>query len=611
MGKKFIHIDKSYISGELASVAMGRIPGDMIIRGGKLVNVLTAVIEDNIDVIVYKGYIALVGDASNHPAGEGTEIIDAEGLYIIPGLIDSHMHVESSMIDLVSFAAGILPHGTTTICPDNHEMTNVLGLKAVELFKKSAENLPLKVYPAMPVCVPSIPGMEDAGASIGAEEVKKAYDEGWAELQGEQMNFPGVVFSDPHVHAITAEGLRQGKVLTGHYASPDLNGGLNAFIASGMTACHESTEPDEALVKASRGMYVQQRYGTAWLDLPNLIPAFMDNPHIDTRMFTMVTDDVTPATIAGEGHLVRVLRKAVELGVPPVKALQMVTINAAQLLDKSRLIGSVSPGKSADILIVDNLENFNMKRVISCGITVAENGYLTCEIPSYRYPEWALNTIHIPVQKASDFAVKVPEGNKGEAVKARVIRLIPGMVYTKEEIIEIFPSDGMIEADAGRDIAKLAVIYRHEKVIPEKNRKAMGLVSGLSFREGSAYASTVSHDCHNMLVIGNDDNAMALAANTLRETGGGLAVVADGKVQAVMPLPFAGLMSLKSVGEAAEELREIENAIRNAGCQHDSVEMTISLLGLIVLGELHLSNRGLVQLKEGNPPRFVSLFVEE
>ena len=448
--------------------------------------------------------------------------------------------------------------------------------------------------------------MEDAGAEIGADEVRKSYEEGWAELQGEQMNFPGVIYGDPAVHAITAEGLKKDRVLTGHYASPDLNKGLNAFIASGMTACHESTEADEALVKASRGMYVQQRYGTAWLDLPNLVSAYLDNPDMDTRMFTLVTDDVTPVTIDGEGHLVRVLRKAVSLGVPPVKAVQMVTINAAQLLDKSRLIGSVAPGKAADILIVNNLKEFKMNRVISCGLSVAENTQLTHKLTRYDYPEWALNTVHIPEQKASDFRIKAPSENS--AVNVRVIKLIPGMVYTKEEHYSMIPENGYLAADTGRDLAKLTVIYRHEKEVPEKHRQGMGFVSGLTLKPGTAYASTVSHDCHNLLVIGTDDEAMALAANTLKEAGGGFAVVQNNEVSALMPLPFAGLMSLKSVGEAAEELKLVESAIKKAGCPHDSVEMTISLLGLIVLGDLHLSNRGLVQLKEGNPPQFVSLF---
>jgi adenine deaminase len=599
-------MDKRESTENLAAAAMGRIPGDIIIRNGTLVNVLTGLIEKNTDIIIKGNTIAFVGNASVHLADENTKIIDAKGKYILPGLIDSHMHVESSMVDLPSFAAGILPHGTTTICPDNHEMTNVFGVKAVELFKKTSENLPLKVYTAMPVCVPSLPGMEDAGASINAEDVKAAYKNGWAELQGEQMNFPGVIFGDPEVHAITREGLIANKVLTGHFHSPGDSKGLNAFIASGITACHESTQAQEALEKVSRGMYAQLRYGTAWLDLPNLVGAVLDNPEMDTRMFTLVTDDVTPSTIVREGHLIRVLREAVRLGIPPVKAVQMVTINAAQLLKKSDRIGSVSPGRAADILIADNLNNFNVELVISNGITVAEKGRLLIDIPKYNYPGWATGSVHIPEQNAENFIIKAEDGKKAEV---RVIRLIPGMVFTKQENITLTPENGCLHADPEKDIAKISMIYRHKAEIPEKYKQFTGFITGLNFRPGYAYASTVSHDSHNLLVIGTEDKAMALAANTLRECGGGLTVVENDRVIALMELPLAGLMSLKSVKEASEELENIENALKQTGCPHESVEMTISLLGLVVLGELHISNRGLVELKGGKPPEFTDLFL--
>ena len=606
MDRKTARYRQSASTAALAAVAMGKVPGTLIIRGGTLVNVLTARLETNMDVIVHEGFIAFVGDASGHPVGENTVVVDASGRYILPGLIDSHMHVESSMVDLPSFAAGILPHGTTTICPDNHEMTNVFGMKAVELFWKTSESLPLKVLPAMPVCVPSIPGMEDAGASIGPKDVRKAYNEGWAALQGEQMNFPGVIFGDPDVHAITAEGIKAGKVLTGHYAAPGQLNGLNAFIASGLTACHESTRADEALEKASRGMYVQQRYGTAWLDLPNLVPAILENPEMDTRMFTMVTDDVTPITIAREGHLVRVLREAVRLGVPAIEAIQMVTINAAQLLEESRWIGSVSPGRSADILLVNNLREYTMEMVISEGSIVAENGSLTTPIPSYDYPDWAVNSLYLPLQTADDFTIPVPTDIGGN-VEVRVIRLIPGMVYTKSERAVLTQKGGALHADPDRDLAKISMIYRHKAHIPDERRRSMGFLSGLTLKAGTALASTVSHDCHNLLVIGTDDEEMAVAANAVRESGGGIAVVQNGRVLARLSLPFAGLMSLDSVEKTAENLEKVEEAIKIAGCPHPSVEMTISLLGLIVLGELHLSNRGLVELKEGEPPRFVDL----
>ena len=222
------------VTQDMAAVAMGMQPADLIIRNGKLVNVNTGSIQENMDVVVRHGLIALVGNADHVQTDEHTKIVDAAGRYLVPGFVDSHMHVESTMVDLPSFATGILPHGTTQrSAPDNHEMTNVFGLRAVELFKKSAKGLPLKVMVAMPVCVPSIPGFEDAGATITAEETARAYQEGWADVQGEQMNFPGVIYGDPNVHAITAAGLKAGKVLTGHYASLELNAGLNAFVASG------------------------------------------------------------------------------------------------------------------------------------------------------------------------------------------------------------------------------------------------------------------------------------------------------------------------------------------------------------------------------------------
>ncbi|ACN15556.1 AdeC [Desulforapulum autotrophicum HRM2] len=621
MLKNFRRFPYDEIARQLAQVAMGRCPADLIIKNGRLVNVITAQVQPNMDIAVYKGYIALVGDASHVRTDENTRIIDAENRYLMPGLIDSHMHVESSMVDLCSFAAGILPHGTTTICPDNHEMTNVLGLRAVELFKQSSEGLPLKVLTAMPVCVPSLPGFEDAGATIGPIEVRTGYENGWAELQGEQMNFPGVIFGDSRVHDITAEGIRANRVLTGHYAGEDLNAGLNAFIASGMTACHESTDAKGALKRAQLGMYVQQRYGSAWLDLPNLIPAITDNPGIDTRFFTLVTDDVTPATIRDEGHLIRVLRKAVSLGISPVQAIQMVTINPAQLLEKSRWIGSITPGRSADILLVDDLQTFHVHRVISDGIPVARNGKLTVEIGHHDYPDWALNTVHMPPLRQTDFSIPVPD-NTPRTV--RVIGMVPGMVYTRSQTAVLVPESGVIGACPAQDIAKVGMFFRHTRqdILPlvspgESNSgdpksdgsKALGFVSGTGMKPGAAYASTIAHDCHNLLVVGTDDKAMALAANTIIESKGGIAVVVDNKVAGHIALPLAGLMGLDSIEQTADQLTLVEAALKRAGCVHPSMEMTLSLLGLVVLGELHISNQGLVELKENKPPCRVDLIL--
>jgi adenine deaminase len=294
------------------------------------------------------------------------------------------MHVESTMVDLPSFAAGVLTQGTTTICPDIHELTNVLGMKGVDLFYQSAKGLPLKVLIAMPVCVPALPGMEDAGAVVTPALVQEAYESGMVFLQGEQMNFPGVVFGDDTVHQIIAAGIRSNQVLTGHYASSDLNAGLNAYIAAGMTADHETTTAEGAKARAMRGMYVQLRYGSAWLDLPQLAEAVTHDPGCDTRFYTLVTDDVSAATIVSEGHLVRVVRKAIQLGINPVTAVQMVTINAAQMLEASRWIGSLTPGRAADILVVDNLSQFTISRVFCDGVLVAQDNELCRPVPRFR-----------------------------------------------------------------------------------------------------------------------------------------------------------------------------------------------------------------------------------
>lgn len=597
---------KQTITRDLAAVAMGRKSPDLIIKNGRLVDVCTARILEKTDIAVFGGYIALVGNSEHLEIDQSTKVIDVKGKYLCPGLIDSHMHIESSMVDLPAFAAGVLPHGTTTICPDIHEITNVLGMDALKLFKDSAQKLPLKVFTAMPVCVPSLPGMEDAGAQIEPEDVETAYNEGLAFLQGEQMNFPGVIFGDDTVHKITEKGLAAGKVLTGHYAGEDLNGGLNAYIASGIIADHETTTAQGALARAQLGMYVQQRYGSAWLDLPNLITAITENPGIDTRFFTLVTDDVTPATIAHEGHLVRVLRKAVSLGLNPITALQMATINPAQLLGQSTHIGSLAPGRTADILVVESLSSFKISQVYANGVLVAEDGKLTIDIPQFTYPHWAVDTVYMDHLTQADFNISSPSN---PSVEARVIQLVPGRVHTLSTKAIMQVTNGQVMADPDRDIAKAGMFYRHKPGNGAEKSRTLGLVSGTAFKPGSAYASTVSHDCHNLLVVGMDDDAMALAANTLIDSKGGIVVVDNGRILAHLPLPFGGLMSLGSVEDTAKHVVAIESAMVDIGCDHPAFEMTMSLMGLVVLGELRMSNKGLVELKEDAAPAFVDLFI--
>jgi adenine deaminase len=388
-----------------------------------------------------------------------------------------------------------------------------------------------------------------------------------------------------------------------------LDQGLNAFVAAGITADHEGTTAEGALRRAQLGCYVQQRYGSAWLDMPNLVKAVTENPGLDTRFFALVTDDVSPATVVNYGHLDRVAREAIRQGLSPMQTVQMLTLNAAQLLERSREIGTVSPGRAADILIVSDLVAMTIDQVYCDGVLVAEDGELVVDIAPYDYPEWAVESVHLDPLTEDDFVI--PVAGEGP-VKVRVMRAVPGMVHTEEVVVEMTPSAGTLRADPGRDLMKGAVFYRHDPANEgAAGTSTVGFVTGLEFDAGAAFASTVSHDCHNLLVIGTDDAAMVTAANAVLANNGGMVVVAGGEVVAELPLPVGGLMALDPASVVAERVEAIEAGLQAAGCPYDSAEMTISLLGLIVIEALHLSNRGLVALRPGQPPAFVDLFVAE
>lgn len=597
----------SDVTRDLAAVAMGTKAADLLIKNGKLVNVNVGYIQENIDVAVSHGFIAYVGKNAKILTDEHTSVVDASGRYIVPGFIDGHMHIESSMIDPRNFACGVLPNGVTTICPDNHEITNVLGMKAVKLFHDVMEGVPIKCMLAMPVCVPALPGLEDAGAIISAEDVAAAYDRGWAQLQGEQMNFVGMIHGDPAAHAINKATLDAGVVATGHYPSHELEQGLNAFIATGQNACHELTDKAGAIRRAELGMYAQMRYGTAGYDMPNAVKAYTENPGIDDRFFCMVTDDVDPATVYNDGQLLRVVRTAIQQGVPPVKAVQYVTINVAQMLEKARWIGSISPAKAADILIVSDLPGMVIDQVYSDGVLVAENGKMVVNVPPYEYPEWALHSVYLD-KLTPDFFKISAEGNEKPMV--RVMDLIPNVLEIPEVMVEMTAVNGELKADPAQNLAKIFDIYRHTPEYSVTGSFGAGFVRGTGMRANCAYASTVAHDCHNLMVVGTSDEAMAMAANALIECEGGIAVVVDGKLAYVMELPLAGLMTLESAEVAAARVLKIEKAIADTGCPHSKMEMTLSFAALPVLEELHITNRGYVLLKEGAAPELVPLIVK-
>ncbi len=572
-------------SGDLSSVALGRIPAETVIKNAKLINVCTKEIIENTDVAIHSGRIALVGDAE-HCIGEDTKVIDANGMYIAPGMLDGHIHIESSMLSAGEYARSVIPHGTTGIYYDPHEICNVLGFRGVELMIKDAERTPLKAMLTLPSCVPAVPGFEDSGATITSADIKEQIKLDEVVGLGEMMNFPGIQMSVPETHAITGETLKADKIVTGHYSIPDTGMGLNAYIAAGIRCCHESTRAEDALEKMRLGMYAMFREGSAWHDLKEVSRAVTENK-VDSRFAVLISDDTHPHTLLENGHLDHIVRRAIEEGIDPVEAVQMVTINCAQCFHMDNELGSITPGKCADIIFIDNLEDFNVKKVIIDGDLVAENGKMLCEFAGYEYPEFAMNTMHIGEEITADtFKVKT---DKKDNVTVRAIEIIPARVGDYERHITLKVKDGLIESDTEQDVLKTFVFERHNNT----GKHGIGFVKGFNIKCG-AMASTVAHDAHNLLVIGTNDEDMALAANTLIKCGGGMCAVSDGKVLGCVELPLAGLMNVKSAEEMSKKVVNLDKAWKEIGCDIVSPFMTMALIPLACLPELRLTDRGLV-----------------
>lgn len=574
------------VTSTLSAVAGGRQPADTVIRGGKVVNVCTAEIMDGVDVAIAEGRIALLGDAS-HCIGENTKVIDAGGQYVAPGFLDGHIHIESSMLSVSEYAKAVIPHGTTGIYPDPHEICNVLGMDGVKCMIEESKLVPLKCMFVMPSCVPAVPGFEDTGSFVGPEEVAEAMQ--WKEMAGlgEMMNFPGILYGGDHAQDIVGETLKADKIVTGHYSLPETGRGLNAYIASGIRCCHESTRAEDALEKMRRGMYAQFREGSAWHDLQEVAKAITEHK-VDSRYACMVSDDTHPHTLIEKGHLDHILRRAVEEKIDPITAIQMVTINAAQCFQMDHELGSIAPGKCADIVFLENLETMKVTRVLIDGDVVAEEGKLLVEVAPYQYPDWATNSMHVQDKiTAQTFAVEAPEGKT--EVTVRAIEVIPAKVPDREVHVKLAVKDGKLESDTTQDVLKTFVFERHH----ETGTVGKGFVKGFGINKG-AMASTVAHDAHNLLVIGTNDEDMALAANTLIVCGGGMAAVCDGKVLGCVPLPIAGLMNAKPVEEMSEIVSNLEKAWVQIGCDMPSPFMTMALIPLACLPELRLTNRGLV-----------------
>ncbi len=399
------------VSKTLSSVAQGFEPADMVIINSKLINVCTREVIENTDVAISCGRIALVGDAK-HCIGENTEVIDAKGQYIAPGFLDGHIHVESSMLSVSEYARSVVPHGTVGIYMDPHEICNVLGLNGVRYMIEDGKGTPLKNMVTTPSCVPAVPGFEDTGAAVGPEDVRETMK--WDEIVGlgEMMNFPGILYSTDHAHGVVGETLKASKTVTGHYSLPETGKGLNGYIASGVRCCHESTRAEDALAKMRLGMYAMFREGSAWHDLKEVSKAITENK-VDSRFAVLISDDTHPHTLLKDGHLDHIIKRAIEEGIEPLTAIQMVTINCAQCFQMDHELGSITPGKCADIVFIEDLKDVKITKVIIDGNLVAKDGVLTTSIAKYDYPEDAMHSMHIKDKITPDsFNIMAPNKEK-------------------------------------------------------------------------------------------------------------------------------------------------------------------------------------------------------
>jgi len=579
------------VAAALVDVAMGRAPADVVIRGGTWANVYTREQIEHTDIAVKHGRIAYIGQDASYTVGPETTVIEADGRFMVPGLTDAHMHVESSMCTVTEYVRATLPHGTTAIFADPHEIANVFGLDGVRLMVDEAATVPTNVYVQMPSCVPSAPGLERPGSMITPEDVREAMTWDGIIGLGEMMNFPGVFNGDANMLAEMAATMDAGKTVGGHYASPDLGRPFHAYLAGGAADDHENTREIDAVARVRRGLRPMMRLGSAWYDVEAQVTA-VTQKGLDPRQFILCTDDVHAGTLVEEGHMDRVFRHAVHLGLDPMIALQMMTFNTAQHFGVDRDIGALAPGRFADVVLTSSLTDFRADVVIANGKIVTEGGKLTADLPPYEHPAKFKQSVNVKPVTASSFLLPAPDG--AEKVTANVIGVIENQAPTRHLTASLPVSEDGVLPDMTQDVARIALVERHRGTGEVVN----GFVSGFGFDVPCAVAATVAHDSHHLIVVGTDEADMAAAVNRLSSVGGGVVVFQDGQERALVELPIAGLMSNERAEVVAAKSAKMVAAMRDCGCQLNNAYMQLSLLALVVIPELRISDLGLVDVTQ-------------
>jgi adenine deaminase len=564
---------------KIIRVARGLMPPDLVLKNGRIVNVFSAEVY-RADVAVWGGRIVGVGEYS------GKKEIDLGRAYVLPGLIDGHMHVESTMVKVQEFARSVVPRGTTSVVCDPHEIANVHGLEGIHYILNSAKYSPVNIFVMLSSCVPAT-DFETSGANLRGFDLFPLLREKWVLGLGEMMNYPGVLLEDEGL--LDKISMTQEKRIDGH--APGLTGkDLNAYVAAGVTSDHESTSVEEVLEKLRLGMHIMIREGSVTKNLRDLLPA-VTRDNLPRCFF--VTDDRHPKDLLEKGHVDHMIKMAIKEGLDPVSAIRLATINTAQYF-RLKDLGAIAPGYVADLVVVDSLKRFNVRQVFKSGQLVAEDGEMVGPSPRTLEPNLR-SSINIKWLAPSDFDIPA----KGK--RARVINLVPDQIMTRATIETVKTDGGLLRADTERDLLPLAVVERHHA----SDNIGKGVVRGFGLKKG-AIASSVCHDSHNIVVVGVSSEDMMAAVVEISKMKGGLAVVRDGKLVAGLPLPIAGLMSEGTLPEVVAGLDVVRKAARRLGSRLDDPFMAMSFLALPVIPELKLTDKGLVDVTKF---AFTDLFV--
>lgn len=558
--------------------AMGSQPVDLLLKNGYLVNVFSGTI-DAASVAVHRGVVVGFGDY------EAIETIELNGRFLAPGFVDGHLHLESSMLSLSEFARNVVPRGTTTVVADPHEIANVFGVRGINYILESSEGLPLRVCIMFPSCVPATP-FETSGAVLTHTDMIPFRDNERVLGLAEMMNYPGLLNLDPEIFQKIA--VFKDKVKDGH--APGLTGkSLCAYVAAGIGSDHECTTLEEAREKLQRGMRIMIRQGSAAKNLEALLPVVNED---NSRNCFFVTDDLDPHDILGKGHIDNIVRMAISMGISPMRAIQMATINPASYFGLKHL-GAILPGYTADMIVFDDLDQLRISSVFAAGQLVADQGRSVREMPQFD-TSGLPPSVNVAWEKVGDFCIPAEGGS------VNIIEVVPEQIVTHRVVEKTPILDGKVVPDPARDILKMAVIERHHGT----GNHAIGLIRGFGLKSG-AICSTVAHDSHNIIVVGANEPDMKKAAQEAADMGGGMVVVNQGEVLARLALPIAGLMSDKPIETVVQGLDSLVNAAKGLGCTLDHPFATLSFMALTPIPEIKLTDQGLFDSVNFT---FISLF---